>query len=151
MWQQQNEPEAFVDVVTCYEGPPARFDGERGSIFLTHDYRTAESRDLLARTLREKQYDIIGIVCSDEPIMTRWKWFLAWKVPAKVFIINENGDWFWLDRGSIATLKHFASVRSGMSGSGALRQPLKLLLFPFTLAYLAAFAAFIHLRRKVFS
>lgn len=125
--------------------------GKSGTIYLTHDYRTPAARNELVRTLKNNQYDMIGIICSGEAIMTRWKWFLAWKIQAKVFIINENSDWFWLDRGNIRTIKSLVSNRTGMSGSGILRQPFKLLLFPLTLAYLAAYATLIHIRRKVFS
>ena len=39
-----------------------------------------------------------GVICAAEPIMTKWKWWLGNKLPAKTFIINENGDYFWLDR-----------------------------------------------------
>lgn len=142
-------PDAAIDLITCFEGAPSTFDSAHGSIVLVHNYRTQESRDRLIQELRLKNYDMIGIVCSAEPIMTRWKWFIAWKVPVKVFIVNENADWFWLDRGNLSTIKTFVSFRAGMSGSGALRQPLRLLFFPFILSYLAAYAAYIHLRRKV--
>lgn len=144
---------ARIDILTCYEGLPLNHTplGESGTVYSTHDYPSSESRNELVKELKNNQYDMVGIICSGEPIMTRWKWFLTWKIPAKVFIINENSDWFWFDRGSIGILRSMASNRTGMSGSGILRQPLKLILFPLTLTYLAAYATFMHIRRKVFS
>jgi hypothetical protein len=35
--------------------------------------------------------------------MTKWKWMLAARLPGKVFVVNENGDYFWLDHGHLAT------------------------------------------------
>ena len=51
----------------------------------------------------------LGILCSGEPIMTKWKWWLAAKVPAKIFIINENADYFWLDRARLRQLGRFVA------------------------------------------
>ena len=56
------------------------------------------------------------------PIMTKWKWVLVQpRLPAKVFVINENGDYFWLDRGHSRAILHFALFRAGLTGSGAAR------------------------------
>lgn len=144
---------ARIDILTCYEGLSLDYipQGESGSLYSTSKYTNSGSRNGLVNELKSNQYDMVGIICSDESIMTRWKWFLIWKIPAKVFIINENSDWFWFDRGSIGILRSMAFSRTGMSGSGVLRQPLKLILFPLTLTYLAAYATFMHIRRKVFS
>ena len=29
--------------------------------------------------------------------MTKWKWWLGAHLKSKIFILNENGDFFWLD------------------------------------------------------
>ncbi len=76
--------------------------------------------------------------------MTKWKWALVAQVPAKVFILNENGDYFWLDRGHWTNIRHFVLFRAGLAGAGAVRTIGRLLLFPFTLLYLIAFAAVVH-------
>ena len=36
--------------------------------------------------------------------MTKWKWLIALRIPAKVFIVNENGDYFWLHRDNAALI-----------------------------------------------
>ncbi len=133
------------DLVTCYAGSPQRFAGD---IFRVQDYTTRDTRSALIRELQNNRYDAIGILCTDESIMTKWKWLLALRIPAKLFIVNENADWFWVDYAHFNLIWHFFSFRAGMSGAGAVTTPLRLLLFPFTLLYLALFAARIHLRKK---
>ena len=132
------------DLVTCYAGAPKGFGGD---IFRVQDYTTPDSRSALIRELQNNRYDAIGILCTDEAIMTKWKWLLAARIPAKLFLINENADWFWIDCSHVNLMWHFFSFRAGMSGAGAVTTPLRLLLFPFTLLYLGLYAARIHLRR----
>ncbi len=91
----------------------------------------------------------MGIICSGEPIMTKWKWALAARVPAKVFIINDNADYFWLDRAHLGMLRRMAAARLGLSGSGAARGLGQAAAFPFVLAYLLLYAAAVHLRRAL--
>jgi hypothetical protein len=81
--------------------------------------------------------------------MTKWKWMLAARLSGKVFVLNENGDYFWLDRGHLGAIRHFLLFRAGLTGTGAVRAVARLVLFPFTLLYLILYAATIHLRRKL--
>ncbi len=80
--------------------------------------------------------------------MTKWKWWLALHVPAKVFILNENGDYYWFDIGNWRTMLHFLLFRMGLTGAGAATTLTRLLMFPFTICYLLLYAAQAHLRRK---
>ena len=136
-----------VDLVTCFPGLPREFDTSRGEVFRVTDYHGRPARKAFYAKLGAGDYDVIGIICSGEAIMTKWKWALAWEVPAKLFILNENGDYFWVDRGQLGTIKHFALYRAGLSGAGGVTTLLRLALFPFTFAYLLLFAAYVHLRR----
>ena len=95
----------------------------------------------------ERNYSILGIICAGEPIMTKWKWAVAANVPAKVFVINENGDWFWADRSNWRIIRHFVLFRAGLSGAEAVPAIARLLVFPFTLLYLVLYAVMVHLRR----
>ena len=81
--------------------------------------------------------------------MTKWKWVLAARLPAKIFILNENGDYFWLDRGHLTTIRQFVLFRAGLTGAGAVRTLARLVSFPFTLLYLILYALTVHLRRKL--
>lgn len=136
-----------VDLVTCYPGAPRGFDATRGEIHRVTDYSGRRGRKALYRLLRAKGYDIQGIVCSGEPIMTKWKWALALRVPAKLFVLNENCDYFWFDLTEWRTIKRFALYRAGLSGAEGVATLARLALFPFTFTFLLLFAAYVHARR----
>ena len=70
-------------------------------------------------------------------------------MPAKVFIINENGDYFWFDRMHFGAIRQFVLFRSGLAGSGAVRTLVRLISFPFTLLYLLLYATSVHARRAL--
>ena len=132
-----------IDLVTCYPGAPAGVE----RVYRVTDYRGDRGR--LYRELAGGGYSIMGILCSGEPIMTKWKWALALRLPLKVFVINENGDYFWLDRGHWRSIRHFVLFRAGLTGAGALRTLGRLIAFPFTLAYLLLYASTVHIWRAV--
>jgi hypothetical protein len=135
-----------IDLVTCYAGVPQGFNGK---VFRVADYQGSAARKRLYAELAAEQYPIAGIICSAEPIMTKWKWVLAAKLPSKVFVLNENGDYFWLDWSHANTILHFALYRAGLTGASAIPTIARLLFFPLTLIYLLLYAAFVHLRRKL--
>jgi hypothetical protein len=132
-----------IDLVTCYPGAPEGVD----LVHRVADYRGASGRRQLYRALAAHRYSVMGMVCSAEPIMTKWKWSLAARLPVKAFVINENGDYFWLDRGHWRAILHFVLFRAGLTGAGAARTLGRLLAFPFTLLYLLLYASTVHIRR----
>jgi hypothetical protein len=138
-----------VDLATCYAGLPAGLDPAAARVYRVSDYRGRAGRKRLYRELEATGYTILGMICSEEPVMTKWKWALALRLPAKVFILNENGDFFWLDRGHGAAIRGFVLYRAGLAGAGAVRTLARFFLFPFTLAYLLAYAAAVHSRRAL--
>lgn len=142
-------PNMRFDLVTCYAGLPKTFRADRGEVFRVTDYPGGAGRSKLFAELKTRRYTVFGIVCSGEPIMTKWKWALLAQVPAKIFILNENGDYFWLDYSNWKTVRHFFLFRAGLAGSGAVRTLARLFLFPFTLAYLLLYAGAVHLRRAL--
>jgi hypothetical protein len=91
----------------------------------------------------------MGIICSGEPVMTKWKWMLGLRIPAKVFVINENGDYFWADRTNLKIIRQFVFLRAGLAGAGAVRTIARMLSFPFTLLYLLLYATTVHTRRAL--
>lgn len=137
-----------IDLVTCYGGYPKGFP-EGGQIIRVGEYSTPDARQALVRELAARDYAFVGIICSAEPVMTWWKWLLALRIPAKVFIVNENGDYFWIHRENAAILREFALVRMGMEGGGALRVIGRLMAFPFAILYLLMYAFTAHLRRAL--
>jgi hypothetical protein len=137
-----------IDLVTCFGGLPAGF-GLENKIYRVADYPTPESRKELVRQLRARNYSMVGVICSTEPIMTKWKWMIALRLPAKVFIINENGDYFWLNRDHAALVRQFCLIRMGLHGEGSMRTIGRLLIFPFSLLFLLLYAFAAHAGRIV--
>jgi hypothetical protein len=140
-----------VDLLTCYAGLPKGFREDLGKVWRVTDYHGRPGRKKLYKLLDERRYSVLGMICSGEPIMTKWKWVLAARLPAKVYMVNENGDYFWLDWAHWAQIRHFVLFRAGLTGAGAVRTLARLVSFPFTLLYLLLYAAAVHLRRKVMS
>jgi len=134
-----------VDLVTCYPGLPDGFDTANTTVYRVTDYGGRAGRARLYRELARNRYSIAGMICSAEPIMTKWKWALAARLPAKIFILNENGDYFWLDYSNWYLIRHFVLYRAGLAGAGAVRTLARLALFPFTLLFLLCYAAAVHL------
>ena len=143
-WAEEYE----IDLVTCYGDLPAGLP-KQAKVFRVADYGSPEKRRELIAELRGRDYAYVGMICSAEPIMTRWKWLLALRLPAKVFIVNENGDYFWFHRENAAILREFALVRMGMEGAGAIRTAGRLIAFPFALLYLLLYAFTVHARRAL--
>jgi hypothetical protein len=142
-------PKMRADLVTCYAGVPKNLRTEVGEVYRVTDYPGRKFRKRLYKQLATNRYDAVGMICSAEPIMTKWKWVLAARLPSKVFVLNENCDYFWLDRWHWHTILHFVLFRAGLTGSGAIRTPARLVLIPFTLLYLILYATIVHLRRKL--
>lgn len=139
--------ELEIDLVTCFPGTPRGCDGR---VFRLSDYRDGSAgRARLRADLQQRGYGIAGMICAAEPIMTKWKWWLAGVLDAKIFILNENGDYFWLDWERRRVIAHFAAYRAGLTGSAAVPALVRFFLFPLTLAYLALYACTVHLRRRL--
>jgi hypothetical protein len=135
------------DLCTCFPGAPTALNPTTAKIYRTTDYTGSSSRRRLFRELTANNYQVTGIICSAEPIMTKWKWMLAYQLPARVFLLNENGDYVWFDRNHADLLFAYAQLRLGFEGAGAVRTLARIVLLPFTLAYLVGYAIIVHTRR----
>jgi hypothetical protein len=142
-------PDMRIDVATCYALLPRGLDEATTRVYRLNDFRALGARLRLLRELAGNGYSHTGIVCSGEPILLTWKWALALRLPSKIFVINENGDYFWLDSKHLAAIRQFAITRAGLTGTGAIRTPLRVLSVPFALVYLTLYAAAVHARRLV--
>ena len=139
-------PEIEIDVVTCYPGEP---EGLQGRVYRVTDYKGPAQRKRLYRDLAARQYGLTGILCTADPIMTKWKWVLAARLRSKIFVVNENADFFWLDRGHWRNALRMAQTRTGITGTAGIPALAQWLFFPVTLAYLLLFAGAVHIKRKV--
>lgn len=144
----KSHPNVEIDLLTCYGGQPKALRSN-ARIFRVTDYGGGgQGRERLLADVAACDYDVLGMICSAEPIMTKWKWWLAWKLPdAKSFALNENGDYFWIDRAHSSILAHFVLFRLGMTGAGAPAAIGRLLILPLSVAGLILFACRAHLRR----
>ena len=138
-----------IDLVSCFANLPLGLSARTTRVFRVSDYRGRQGRAQLYRELRARNYPMMGIVCSDEPLMLKWKWSLALRIPAKIFIINENADYFWLDRQHLETVRRFVLSRTGLAGAGAVRTLARVFSFPVAIFYLLLYAAAVHVRRAL--
>jgi hypothetical protein len=148
LYEHPDRPER-IDLVTCYDGLPRGYREDMGKVYRIHHYRGRQQTTALLRELRANRYTAQGIICSGQPILNRWKWLISTALPTKLFILNENCDYFWFDYTNWSTIRHFILFRAGMVGAGAFTTPLRALMAPFTLLFLALWAAQIHLRRAL--
>jgi hypothetical protein len=138
--------ELQIDLCTCFPGTPAGLTQE-ARVYRTAEFSTPSARTGLYNELRANGYHAIGILCSAEPIMTKWKWMLVYRSNAHAFLINENADYIWFDRLHAAGLAAYAQTRLGFEGSGAVRTLVRIVLMPFSLVYLSLYAVTAHARR----
>src|SRR5262245_56175376 len=66
-----------IHLVTCYARTPQGFDQADTRVYRVSEWRGRKGRQKLLAELRQNRYSHMGIVCSGEPIMTKWKWALA--------------------------------------------------------------------------
>lgn len=140
--------DVLIDVITCYGGDPVGLAAS-ATVYRLSYYAGTDGRRRLVDELRRNDYNVCGMICSGEVIMSRWKWYLAFQVPAKTFVLNENGDYFWLDRAHADLAWHFLLFRLGLAGAAAVPTLTRILTFPLTLAFLVGYAGYVNLRRRL--
>jgi hypothetical protein len=138
-------PSARFDLCTCFPGLPQGAPIEQ-------TWRVNEARSLgaklgMARRMARTRPPIAALIFSGEPVMFNWKMLLLLTLPSKTIIINEHGDFFWLDRKHLSVLRSFIGARLGVGGDALLRAVTQVLLFPFVFVYLAGYALVTYLAR----
>ena len=136
-----------IDLLTCLPGLPRALHPESAQVFRVTECRSGADRWRLLRGLRSRGYPLLGIICSNEPIMTPWKLAAALLLPAKVAVFNENADFFWLDWDDRGATRQFLFVRAGLRDEDLAHKLARLAAFPFVLAYLLLYAGCVHLLR----
>jgi len=143
-------PDVPVDLATCLpEGFPAPAKTNGGRVWRVASCRSHGERWRVLREIRAQRHAVAAVLCADTPIMASWRAAALLLLPSKFLIVNENADFFWLDRGSWRLLLKFLLIRKGLYEETAARTLARILAFPFTLAYLLAYAGWVHLRRAV--
>lgn len=145
--------EVPIDLLTCLPTDPGNLHPAagpgRGDVFRVIECPDQSSRWRLLRKIRARRHTIAAILCAGSPIMAPWKTAALVLFPAKFLIVNENSDFFWLDRGHWRAISQFLLHRTGLLEESAVRTVARLAAFPFTLAFLLAYAGGVHLVRLV--
>ena len=141
---RQSFPEARLHLVTCWpDAPPGSF----ASFYRVRDYPSRRDKIRLLGSFRKKPADVLVVLCSKEPVMYAWKMLALFWVPAKTLIVNENGDYFWLDWHNRRSLRRFLQSRWVIIRKEFLLTVLRAIIFPFTVLFLLANALFLYIRR----
>jgi hypothetical protein len=138
---------SHVDLLSCYGGRPQAFDPERGTVYSVHDAAARQNRGRFIRQLLGNRYTIVAILCTGDPVLAKWKWIIALRAKAKILIVNEHAGFFLLDFQHHRFARMMLSLRLGVHQPFQLRLVGELLLMPFTIGYLALYAAYVHARR----
>ncbi len=140
-------PQASFDLCTCFPGLPA-------SQAVQQVWRVTEAPGLLSKLglafrIARTRPPIAALVFSGEPIMFNWKLILLLLLPSKILVVNEHGDFFWLDAANLTVLRQFLGVRWGVSGEELVRGFSRLVCFPFVFVFLLVGTGWTYLKRWV--
>jgi hypothetical protein len=97
--------------------------------------------------LRRQGYSVAGVLSSGDPTMALWKWFAIVVVPAKFLVLNENVDFFWIDRAHWTNAAALLRHRSGLGGESTVRAMAFFTALPFAALFLVLYAAWVHTAR----
>ncbi len=136
-----------VDLLTCLPAPSEGSAILPQVVYFTQHHTTRAARALLLKQLHANGYQAMAILCAGSPLLARWKWWLALRLPVKVLIVNENADCFWLDRANRGSVKSLMAARWGLQGAASLRTLAEMAAFPFVVGWLMAYALLVHGRR----
>ena len=129
-----------IDVLGCVPGPPP---GAAEYWDVTPHQGWSARRRLLSK-LRGRRPPVAAILAGGDPIMAPWRWASLASLPSKILIVNENADFFWLDRAHLSAGVQFLLHRSGLAGESTLRSLFQAVAFPFVFVYLLFYAAYVH-------
>ena len=143
-------PQTPVDLLTCLANDPAGLSAKgapESRVWRVTEYLDDAARWRLLKEIRAERHSVVAIVCAGVGIMAPWRRAALMLLPAKFLVVNEHGDFFWLDRAHADHLVQLLLKRAGLEGDSAARTLAGLLAFPFALAYLLAYAAYVHVVR----
>jgi hypothetical protein len=144
-------PRTPVDLLTCLPADLAGLEAESGDgsavVWRVTDCADRRSRWRLLREIRSRRYPVTAVLCANSPLMASWRLAALLLFPSKFLIVNENSDFFWLDRGHWRNLLQLWMHRSGVFEESAVRAAARLAAFPFGLFFLLAYAGYVHAAR----
>ncbi len=134
-----------VDVLGCRPSPTM---GADNYINVSEAHSISGQLAILGR-LRKGGYSVAGVLSSGDPTMALWKWAAVLTVPAKFLVLNENVDFFWVDRAHWSNAAALLRQRSGLGGESTVRAMAFFAALPFAAIFLLSYAAWVHAGRGV--
>lgn len=138
-------PTAKFDLCTCYTGVLEAVAVDQ--VWRVNEVRSFGAKLSMARAVIRTRPPIAALLFSGEPVMFNWKMLLLAALPSKIIVINEHGDFFWLDRKNLALLRSFVGARLGVGGDAFLRAVSQVLVFPFVFLFLVFYTLVTYLAR----
>jgi hypothetical protein len=132
-----------IDVLGCRRTPPL---GVESYVDVAQSRTFSQRLDILRR-IRRAGYSVVGVLSSGESTMALWKWPPIVVVPAKFLVINENVDFFWIDRGHWTNAVALLQQRSGLGGESTVRAVAWFAALPFAALFLLCYATWVHVAR----
>ena len=131
-------PEAQFDLCTCFPGLPAVGPPTPP---IARVWRVTEAQSLASKLglvfhIARTRPPVAALLFSGEPIMLKWKLLLLLLLPSKMLVVNEHGDFFWLDRTHMSTVRQFLGARWGVNGDDLVRGMCRRAAFPFVFLFL---------------
>lgn len=141
-----------LDLLTCYPRATEEFSVFRRVWDVTEVHGSSAKLRLLL-SLR-KQYDLLVVLTSNEPVMRRWRLAgLLLLRPEKAFAFNENGDGYWLDWPSRGLIWRHILWRINRARLSPVRlvagSVLRVVLAPLVYLYLLGFVMASYARRTL--
>jgi hypothetical protein len=142
--------ELHCDVLTCYTTAPDALDPMRGTLLSVHTSEATTNRSAYVNKLASASYDAVFILCPGSGVLAKWKWAIAAKSKSRLVIADEYGEWFFVNFQNLGQLAVLLVRRLNLASFPLLFFALvKIFIAPFVVAYLALYAAGVHLRRWV--
>ena len=136
------------DVLTCYTTPPDSFGPTRGALLSVHTSEATTNRRAYVNKLASDPYDAVFILCTGSGVLAKWKWAIAAKSKSRLVIADEYGEWFFVAFQNLGQLAVLLVRRLNLASFPLLFVAVaKIFIAPFVVAYLALYAAGVHLRR----
>jgi hypothetical protein len=132
-----------IDVLGCRRAPLLGVAGYAD----VSEARTFSGRLAILRRIRRGGYSVAGVLSSGDSTMALWKLAAIVLVPAKFLVLNENVDFFWIDRGHWTNAVALVQQRSGLGGESTVRAIAWFAALPFAALFLLSYAAWVHVAR----
>lgn len=132
-----------IDVLGCRRAPLLGAD----SYVDVSGSRTLSERLAVLRRVRRGGYSVAGVLSSGDSTMALWKCAAIAAVPAKFLVLNENVDFFWIDRAHWTNAIALLQQRSGLGGESTVRAIAWFAALPFAALFLLCYAVWVHAAR----